>query len=284
MVTICEGQEAREAIDQIVSRSKIVADEVREGVAETIEAVRVGGDRAVRELAERFGDPTPDRFEVDAASRRAAADKVPRISREVLERAASNIRAFADAVAASLRPVRLEREGFTVGLDYRPVDRVGCYVPGGRFPLPSTALMTACTARAAGVREVCMVSPSIVPEVAFAAKLAEVDRLFTVGGAQAVAALAYGTASIPRVDLIVGPGSAYVTEAKRQLQGVVGIDLLAGPSEVAILADGKADPRWVALDLMAQWEHDPDARAWLLTDNRTLAEAVASVLEEDPEP
>ena len=144
--------------------------------------------------------------------------------------------------------------------------------------MPSTALMTALPARVAGVAEICIVCPDMSPEIIYAGHLAGVDRFFRIGGAQAVAALAFGTETIPAVDMVVGPGNAYVTEAKRQLQGMIGIDLLAGPSEVAVIADRSPDPERVALDLLAQWEHDPDARAWLLTDSRELAESVAEAL------
>jgi histidinol dehydrogenase len=253
--------------------------DVSEVVADILDSVRARGDEALTELGGRFGDPVGHALEVSSAHRSAARDAVPSAIKEVMERAARNIRAFADAVRQSLGPVRLAKDGFSVGLDYRPVARVGCYVPGGRHPLASTALMTAITARSAGVLEVLLVCPDPTPEVLFAADLAGADRIFRTGGAQAVAALAFGTETIPAVDMVVGPGNAYVTEAKRQLAGVVGIDMLAGPSEVAVIADRGANPVWVASDMLAQWEHDPMARAWLFTDDEDLARAVAKALE-----
>jgi len=253
--------------------------DVSEVVTEIIASVRARGDEALEELGRRFGDPVGHALEVSPAQRSAACDPVPLAIKEVMQRAARSIRAFADAVMQSLGPVRLKKEGFSVGLDYRPVSRVGCYVPGGRHPLASTAFMTAITARSAGVLDVLVVCPDPTPEVLFAADLAGVDRIFRTGGAQAVAALGVGTKTIPAVDMVVGPGNAYVTEAKRQLAGLVGIDMLAGPSEVAVIADRGADPVWVASDMLAQWEHDPMARAWLLTDDDDLAGAVARALE-----
>jgi histidinol dehydrogenase len=194
----------------------------------------------------------------------------------VIERAARNIEGFARAVAKSAKPVRLAKGGVRTGLDWRPVGRAGCYVPAGRHPLPSTALMTALAARAAGVPEIVIACPRPVPEIVFAGTLVGVERFFRIGGAQAVAAMALGTESVPRADVIAGPGNAYVAEAKRQLQGEAGFDLIAGPSEVAVVADASARPDWVALDLLAQAEHDPDARAWLLTDSLALARDAAA--------
>ncbi len=159
----------------------------------------------------------------------------------------------------------------------RPVKRAACYIPGGRYPLPSTALMTAVTASVAGVKEICIVSPNLCDEILYAGTLAGVHEFHQIGGAQAIAALALGTESIEVADMIAGPGNAYVTEAKRQLFGQVGIDMLAGPSEVAIIADKGAKARWVALDLLAQAEHDPDSRVYLLTDCPELARSVVAI-------
>jgi histidinol dehydrogenase len=197
----------------------------------------------------------------------------------LLQRAADNIRAFGNAVMKSLQPVSLQRDGVTVGMDWRPVERAACYVPGGRYPLPSTALMTAITAQVAGVSEIVLVSPDLRDETIYAGTLAGVETFYCLGGAQAIAAMAYGTASIQPVDMVAGPGNTYVAEAKRQLQGVIGIDMLAGPSEVAIIADSGANPQWVALDLLAQAEHDPNARAYLLTDSKDLAKQVLDALK-----
>lgn len=279
MISIYSGDEAREKL-----RGFQVPQAPDEGIVQTVSeiiiAVRERGDAAILELAKRFGDETPENFALTQEEIQAALSRLPAETRNLLERAAGNIRAFAGAVMGSLSPVRLERGEFTAGLDLRPVERAGCYVPGGRYPLPSTALMTAITARAAGVEELAIASPRVADEVVYAGTLAGVETFYRIGGAQAVAAFAFGTESVKAVEFIAGPGNAYVTEAKRQLQGLVGIDLLAGPSEVAIIADAPANPRWLALDMLAQCEHDPQARAWLLTDSRELAESVAEEIKQ----
>ncbi|MHC5037534.1 MAG: histidinol dehydrogenase [Planctomycetota bacterium] len=279
MIRIFRDPEARAFLQQISRAETRDRGDVTRTVAEIIAAVRKRGDAAVRDYSIRFGDAVPDPFCLEKETIREISMGVPESSRKVLERAAENIRAFADAVVAGLQPVCLARDGFTVGMDYRPVDRVACYVPGGRHPLPSSALMTAVTARAAGVGEVSLVSPVLSPEIAYAGVISGVERYLLLGGAQVVAALAFGTESVPPQDMIVGPGNAYVTEAKRQLNGIVGIDILAGPSEVAIIADETADPEWIALDMLAQWEHDPLSQAWLLTDRDNVAEDTGVALE-----
>lgn len=244
-----------------------------------LEQVRLEGDEALRGFSRQFGDPVLDGFTLSPVQVEEALCQIPEETRQLLQRSAENIRLFAQAVMRSVQPVALKQSGFTVGLDWRPVERVACYVPGGRYPLPSTALMTAITAQVAGVSDIVIVSPDLRPEIIYAGTLAGVKHFYQLGGAQAIAAVAYGTGSIPRVDMVVGPGNAYVTEAKRQLQGVIGIDMLAGPSEVAIIADKDANPVWVAWDLLAQAEHDSNARAYLLTDSRELGEQIVNVLE-----
>lgn len=252
---------------------------VRAAVSAIIADVAARGDEALRALAERFGDPAPETLAADDPRVEAACARLPAERRAVLERAAARVRAFGDAVMERVRqPILLPLPDCEVGLRFEPVSRAACYVPAGRYPLPSTAIMTAVTARAAGVRDVCVMTPRLHDEILYAGRLAGVARFHLVGGAQAVAAAALGTDGIGRCDLIVGPGNAYVTEAKRQLQGRIGIDMLAGPSEVVVVADSGADPRWVALDLLAQAEHDPDARAYLLTDSEALCDAVAAAL------
>lgn len=245
-------------------------------VAGILRQVREEGDEALRALARQFGDPVRGDFALSDEERRA---RPAQGTCELLERAAANIERFARAIVESLQPVTVNASEYAAGLNYRPVDSVACYVPGGRHPLPSTALMTALAARAAGVPRVCLLCPSPHPAVVYAGRLARVDAIYRVGGAQAVAAVAYGTQTIERADMVVGPGNAYVTEAKRQLQGLIGIDMLAGPSEVTILADEHADPQRIALDLLAQAEHDPDARVYLVTWVPELAERVQRALE-----
>lgn len=244
-------------------------------VQEILAAVKQNGDQALRQLAQNFGDPPPGPVDLDPLIAQLAPEH-----KAALDLAARNIKAFADQVMASIRPFQIQQEEFQSGMHWQPVQRAGCYAPAGRHPLPSTVLMTGLAARAAGVPEVCLVCPRPDPAVAYAARLANLQPVYQLGGAQAVAALAYGTETIPKVDMVVGPGNAYVTEAKRQLQGVIGIDMLAGPSEVTILADEGANPRWIAADLLAQAEHDPDARVILLTWHQPLLQAVQQQLHE----
>lgn len=246
--------------------------EVTASVQEIIGQVRERGDEGLRAVAERLGDSPPARFSVKQLE---SEQQLSPQTRALLERAAGNIEGFARAVVDGLHPVTIEHSGFRTGMRYQPVERVACYVPGGRYPLPSTALMTGLTAKAAGVREICLLCPQLHPAVVYAAKLAGIENIYQMGGAQAVAAVAFGTESVKAVDMVVGPGNAYVTEAKRQLQGVIGIDMLAGPSEVTIVADSPAKAEWMALDLLAQAEHDPDSRVYLLTPSRELAEEVS---------
>lgn len=278
MVRILERRDAWEFLEAAVWAATGPDPEVEAAVADIIETVRAGGDAALEELSRRFGDPTPGSVRVSSEEIARRAGAVPAETRALLERAAENVRVYAEAVRDATRPFELVRTGVTVGLEFVPVERAACTVPGGLHALPSTVLMTAIPARVAGVHELAVVCPRPTDEVLLAAALAGADRVYRLGGAQGVAALAYGTESVPAVDVIAGPGNAWVTEAKRQVHGVVGIDMLAGPSEVAVIADGGADPARVALDLLAQWEHDPLARAWLLTNDGVLARAVAEQL------
>jgi histidinol dehydrogenase len=276
MIPVYAGAEAFEQLDAILFLKKSDENAVEDTVKEIIRQVKSDGDTALRALAERFGERPPATFLLPKGEIQAAVARVPEKTKQLLNRAAANIREFGEAVMQAAKPVALDHgdRGFQVGLDWKPVERAACYVPGGRYPLPSTALMTAITAQAAGVSEVCIASPALKDEMIYAGTLAGVRTFYQVGGAQAVAALAFGTQSIQPVDMVVGPGNAYVTEAKRQLQGTIGIDMLAGPSEVAIMADADAHPHWVALDLLAQAEHDIEARAYLLTDSEELARQV----------
>lgn len=243
-------------------------------VAGIIEGVAKDGDKALAAIAAKIGDKPPRAYTLDSAAVKALSKRLPEGTREVLGAAAANITKFAEGIMAALNPVTVEFGDYAAGFDLKPVARAACYVPGGRYPLPSTALMTAITARAAGVKEVCIVSPVLCDEILYAGHLAGVTEFYELGGAQAIAALAMGTKTIKAADIVVGPGNVYVTEAKRQLFGQVGIDMLAGPSEVTIIADKGAQPEWLALDLLAQAEHDPDARVYLLTDSKKIATAV----------
>jgi phosphoribosyl-ATP pyrophosphohydrolase/phosphoribosyl-AMP cyclohydrolase/histidinol dehydrogenase len=237
--------------------------------------VRRRGEPALREHAERRGDLAPGApLVIDARDLRRALDAIPREDRGLLERTAARIRRFAEAQRASLRDLTVAIPGGEAGHTASPVERAGCYAPGGRFPLPSSVLMTVITARAAGVSEIWVASPKPVPMTLAAAAVAGADALVAAGGAQAIAALAYGAGIVPACDAVVGPGNRWVTAAKQLVAGRVTIDMLAGPSELVVFADDAADPAVVAADLLAQAEHDPDAFPVLVSLDRDLAGAV----------
>jgi len=262
----------RRAVDALLSPRREHDRSTRRAVAAIVEAVRAGGDAAVQRFAARY-DRDRGPFEVPRDQWRAAARRAPREVRAALRTAARNIAAVARAQLPRGRRLQV-LPGVVVEQRVLPLDRVGCYVPGGRYPLPSSLLMTAIPARVAGVREIIAVCPRPDNVVLAAAAAAGVTRLFRLGGAHAIAALAFGTATIPRVDRIVGPGNRYVAEAKNYVAAECGIDMQAGPSEILILSE-RGRPAWLAADLIAQAEHDPDARALLITSKRRLAEAVA---------
>lgn len=246
-------------------------------VSPIVDAVRTRGDDGVNECARRFGDSPLRRIGAgDCADAYASLD---RELRDALDGAAQRIEAFARAQREALSDVRLDADELELGHRVMPMERVGIYVPAGRHPLPSSLLMGAIPARVAGVRERIVCTPRADTVVLAAAHVARVDALFEAGGAQAIAAMAYGTQSVPRVDLIVGPGNAYVTAAKRAVFGICGIDALAGPSEIVVVASSDANAALVAADLLAQAEHDDDARAVLITDDRAFASQVASQVE-----
>ncbi|MBQ8439460.1 MAG: histidinol dehydrogenase [Clostridia bacterium] len=252
-------------------------------VQEIIRAVREKGDAALYEFCEKFDHAKLNSLAVTPEEIDEAVAAVEPKFLEILEQAAKNIRAFHEKQVRNSFIINNEN-GIVIGQKVIPVDRAGLYVPGGTAAYPSTVLMDAIPAKIAGCREVVMVSPpnkegKINPVILAAAKIAGIDRIFKVGGAQAVAALAYGTESIPKVDKIVGPGNAFVAEAKKQVFGVVSIDMIAGPSEILIVADGKTNPRHVAADLLSQAEHDKMASAVLVTDSEELALSVQAELE-----
>jgi histidinol dehydrogenase len=263
--------------------TRLRSDLVRDRTAAIIGRVRNGGDAALRDLAIEFDTKVPVELEVPRAAWDRALARVDAELRRAMERAVRNIRTAHEA----FRPVATEvttEPGVTVGRRPDPFRRVGVYAPGGRAAYPSSVLMAAIPARVAGVSEVIVCTPpergSGVPASAVlaAAALAEVDRVFAVGGAGAIAAMAYGTATVPRVDRIVGPGNAYLAEAKRQVTGVVGIDAPAGPSELLVIADGSANPESVARELVAQAEHDPDAVVGAIVIGDTITDAIATAV------
>ncbi|HXG53829.1 MAG TPA: histidinol dehydrogenase [Vicinamibacterales bacterium] len=258
-------------IEATLDRSARQDPEVERRVRRIVADVRERGDRAVREYAREL-DGLRGPVEVTRAEMRRAARSVPHAVRDAVALAARNIRTVADRQVPKGWRVRT-MPGVTIEQRVIPLDRVGCYVPGGRYPLPSSLLMTAIPARTAGVGEVIAVCPRPDPTVMLAALEAGVDRLLRIGGAHAVAALAYGTKTIPAVDKIVGPGNAYVATAKALVANDCAIDFFAGPSEIVIVSvAGRAS--WIAADLLAQAEHDPAARAILITPSRRLATAV----------
>jgi histidinol dehydrogenase len=247
--------------------------------APIVEAIRAGGEAALRHYAEQFGDVQPreglfhDRPALDRALR-----LLPAGDRARLERVAERIRTFAEAQRRALCPVMVPVPGGIAEHRIAPVERAGCYAPGGRYPLPSSVLMTAVTARVAGVRDVWVASPKPQALSLAAAAIAGADGLVAAGGAHAIAALAYGAGPIVPRDVIVGPGNRYVTAAKQLVAGAVAIDMLAGPSELTVFADDTADAGSVAADLLAQAEHDPDAVPVLVTLDPALAERVEQEL------
>jgi histidinol dehydrogenase len=271
---------ARSAVGR--ARAARGGDEVGATVREIVAAVRERGDDALRELTRSLDGAEIDELAIATDTVEAALEALDPDLRVALEFARDQIVAWHEAQRE--REAHHERAGIRVREMIVPVDRAGCYVPGGRAAYPSTVLMTALPARVAGVPEVVLCVPPapdgrVAGVTLAAAALAGVDRVYRVGGAQAIAALAYGTASILPVDMVVGPGNAYVTEAKRQLVGQVGIDSLAGPSELVVVADEAADARFVAADLLAQAEHGPGGRAVLVTWSETCAGAVEDALE-----
>jgi phosphoribosyl-ATP pyrophosphohydrolase/phosphoribosyl-AMP cyclohydrolase/histidinol dehydrogenase len=267
-------------VEEIIrQRGAAVPAEALAVAAQIVEAVRRGGEAALRQQAERFGELTPDEpMVIERAALEAARSALDPADRQRLERVASRIRAFAAAQRGALADVTFAIPGGTAGHNVAPVERAGCYAPGGRYPLASSVLMTAATARAAGVRDVWIASPKPTPLVLAAAAVAGADALLAAGGAQAIGALAYGAGPVPACDVVVGPGNRYVTAAKQLVSSAVGIDTLAGPSELVIFADTSADPGLVAADLLAQAEHDPDAVPLLVALDSTLAARVEAEL------
>ncbi|MEB3205980.1 MAG: histidinol dehydrogenase [Vampirovibrionales bacterium] len=258
---------------------------LQQAVAAIFDAVCQEGTQAIRRYGEQFSECQPRQaFELTQADIQAALQRVPQETLVTLQAAAQNIQMMADAVVSRVKePVMISPEtGLRAGVRWVAVDRALCYAPGGRYPLPSTALMTVITAKSAGVKEIFLTSPNMSDVIVAAGHLVGAHRFFRLGGAHAIAAFALGTEETPRVDMIVGPGNAYVSEAKRLVReaGLVGIDMLAGPSEVAIIADDTANAEWIALDLLAQAEHDPDARAILLTPSDALACEVSTHISE----
>jgi histidinol dehydrogenase len=269
-----------EALDALIAFESAQDPDVDAAVAAIIKDVRARGDAAVLEYTARFdrlAAPSVAALEIPEAAMHAAFVSLPAEERDALTRAAARIRSYHERQKAPGWSFT-EADGTELGQRITPLDRVGIYVPGGKAAYPSSVLMNAIPAQVAGVREIIMVVPTPDgvrnPLVLAAASLAGVTRLFTIGGAQAIAALAYGTQTVPAVDKICGPGNAYVAAAKRRVFGTVGIDMVAGVSEIVVVADGTANPDWIALDLFSQAEHDEMAQAILLSPDASLLDRV----------
>ena len=276
------------AFNALVNDRREADSDVSTVVAQTIKQVRDRGDVTLVELTQRFDgfDLNGEGWQIDAAYCKAAFDSLEPDLREALTLAANRIRAYHEAQLPEDRDYR-DKQGVRLGARWSAVDAAGIYVPGGRASYPSSVLMNAIPAKVAGVERLVMVTPTpkgiVNKTVMAAAHLAGVDEIWRVGGAQAIAALAHGTDRIAAVDVITGPGNAWVAEAKRQLYGVVGIDMVAGPSEIVVVADAKNKPDWIAADLLSQAEHDPTSQSILFTDNAVFADEVEAAIEKQLE-
>lgn len=272
-------------LDRLLAFEATQDERIESTVASIIADVRSRGDESVIDYTRRFDGldvTTVTELELDADEFVRARKNLPARQLQALEAAAARIRVYHEKQLATSWSFT-EPDGTSLGQKVTALDRVGIYVPGGKAAYPSTVLMNAIPAKVAGVREIIMVVPTPKGErnelVLAAASIAGVDRVFTIGGAQAVAALAYGTELVPQVDKIVGPGNAYVAAAKRRVFGVVGIDMIAGPSEILVICDGKTDPDWIAMDLFSQAEHDEMAQAILLSPDADFIDRVAESIE-----
>ena len=284
MIRILKEAETDRA--QIFAREDPVGS-VEAPVREIIENVRQQGDAALKHYTKEFDGADIPTVEVGAGAIDEGFRRADPLLVDILYRAAERVAAFHQHQVRNSFLVN-EEDGIVMGQKVIPLERVGLYVPGGTAAYPSSVIMNCIPAKLAGVKEIFMVTPpgkdgKIPPNILAAARICGVNRVFRAGGAQAIAALAYGTESIPRVDKIVGPGNQYVAEAKKQVFGKVGIDMVAGPSEILVVADGKCNPQIVAADLLSQAEHDKNASAVLVTDSQALAEGVQAAIEEQLE-
>jgi histidinol dehydrogenase len=273
MIPILTSAESK----RLLTRRTARLHEAEAAVRPILEAVRMKGDKGLIDYAKKFDGFTRRSVRVPSAELGEAASRLTSAFREAVEVAATNVRRFAEK--------QLPRDyhglfssGLKLGQIVRPLDTVGCYIPAGRYPLPSTVIMTAVPALAAGVKNICIACPKPVDEIYGVAHMLGIENVFEMGGAQAIAAFAYGTKTVPRADRIVGPGNIYVAAAKKLLAGEVGIDFIAGPTEILIIA-AAGDPKFLAADMLAQAEHDTDASAVLLTTSKRLATQVAKEIE-----
>ena len=280
-----EAADFWERLDGLLAWESVSDERVTSTVREILQRVRREGDAALMEYTNRFDRMSATsmaELEIPRARLDTALAGLPAAQREALETSVARLKSYHARQKQETWSYR-EADGTLLGQQVTPLDRVGLYVPGGKAAYPSSVLMNAIPAKVAGVAELIMVVPTpdgeVNPLVLAAAALCEVDRVFALGGAQAVAALAYGTETVPRVDKIVGPGNIYVATAKGMVFGTVGIDMIAGPSEILVVCDGKTDPDWVAMDLFSQAEHDEDAQPILVTPDGEFLEAVAASIE-----
>lgn len=269
--------------DEIFDRANPTGD-VSGIVSEIIEDVKANGDAALYKYCEKFDKAKLSSLEVTNEEIEEAFNAVEPEFIRIIEKAAENIREFHALQKRNSFVVNTDRTGVVIGQKVIPIEKAGLYVPGGTAAYPSTVLMDSIPAKIAGVKEICICTPpsadgKVNPVILAAAKIAGVDRIFKVGGAQAIAALAYGTETVSKVDKIVGPGNAFVAEAKRQVYGMVSIDMIAGPSEILVIADKNSNPEYVAADLLSQAEHDKNASAVLVTESKEFAEKVSAELE-----
>lgn len=269
-------------------KATAAGESVESVVRAIIETVKAGGDQALADYSRKFDGASPQNIRVSPEEVKAAWAQVDRETIDSLQFAAGRIRNFAERQLASLSELRYEiSPGVVLGHRLLPIASCGCYVPAGRYPLPSSALMSAIPAKVAGVERVAACSPpsqgrgGIHPAVLVAMDMAGVDEIYCMGGSQAIAAFACGTQTIKAVDIIVGPGNQYVTEAKRQVSGLVGIDMLAGPSEAVIIADESVNPRWIAVDALSRCEHDPNSWSVLLLSSWKLAQEVSALIDQE---
>lgn len=282
---ISSDADFQQRLTQLLAYESVEDDRIEKAVTEILANVKARGDDALLEYTNKYDrliETSAEALELPSSRLKAALENLSVEDREALQTAADRIRKYHEKqVQGSWRYT--EEDGTVLGQQITPLDRVGLYVPGGKAAYPSSVLMAAVTAKVAGVPELIMVTPT--PDgiqndmVLAAAAISGVDRVFTIGGAQAVAALAYGTKTVPAVDKIVGPGNAYVASAKRRVFGTVGIDMVAGPSEILVICDGKTNPDWIAMDLFSQAEHDEMAQAILLCPDAEYLEKVAASIE-----
>lgn len=254
--------------------------DVTASVKEIIEDVKANGDEAIRRYTRKFDNIELNNFEVTEEEAQKAIESLSSEVLEAISFSIKNVEEFAKTQLGSVKNTAIQTEGAVLGHKIIPIEKVGCYIPGGNYPLPSTAIMTIVPAKVAGVQEIIAVSPKAQPITIVAAKLSGATKIYKIGGVQAVAGLAYGTETISPVDKIVGPGNKYVATAKKIVFGDCGIDFVAGPSEVLVVADGSANPKFVAADLLAQCEHDRDARAYLICFDEDFAKQVDSYAKE----